>query len=33
MEPRDVSMMYGLLMCDILGVHISRYVLLYDHKI
>jgi hypothetical protein len=23
---RQVSVMYGLLMCDILGVHISKYV-------
>jgi hypothetical protein len=30
---RQVSVMCGLLMCDVLGVHILQYVTLYDHKI
>jgi hypothetical protein len=32
---RQVSVNDGLLMCDVLvlGVHISRYVSLYDHKV
>jgi hypothetical protein len=33
-EPRHkLRMMYALLICGMLGVYISRYVLLYDHKI